>query len=287
VYVVSSLFLSFSLSLTLCVCVCACRHIHTHTYTHKHINQVDAKSLEGESPGHIALKNGHLQTLELLLNAGLNIEARDNNGETLLHYAARTEGLASIELLCQRGAHLQAKNNSGWCALHIAADVGNLEAIRCLILHGCDIDVRDKDGGSWLFLLHKTHYSEVTKFLVAANTRSETHADGPRMVLRDSALVYTQEPEEPIKNLSCERHFSMIKFVSQIAAGNEFDPHSKVCCDWLYVRVCVCVCMYPIRRKVMIDCMHVCVCVCVCMSRRLWVEMSLIPIRRYCHSHNN
>jgi hypothetical protein len=30
----------------------------------------------------------------------------------------------------------------------------------------------------------------------------------------------------------------------QIAGGNEFDPHSKVCYDCLYVRVCMCVYMY-------------------------------------------
>ena len=26
---------------------------------------------------------------------------------------------------------------------------------------GCDIDIRDNEGGSWLFLLHTDHYSQV------------------------------------------------------------------------------------------------------------------------------
>lgn len=199
-----------------------------------HRLEVDAKTSDGESPGHLALKHGHMRTLEVLLNSGLNIEARDNNGETLLHYSARTDDSQAIELLCQRGAHLQAKNNKGWCALHIAADKGNLDAIRCLISSGCDIDVRDNEGGSWLFLLHKTHYNDVTKFLVAANTRTDAHAEGPRMVLKDSSLIYTQEPEEPAKNHSCERHFNMIKFVSEIAAGSHFDATSKESQDLLH-----------------------------------------------------
>lgn len=214
----------------------ACRHglfeMAKHLLNHR--LEVDAKTFDGESPGHLALKFGHRHTLELLLNSGLNIEARDNNGETLLHYSARGEGSQAIEMLCQRGAHLQAKNNKGWCALHIAAETGNLDAIRCLITSGCDIDVRDNEGGSWLFLLHKTHYNDVTKFLVAANSRTEAEAEGPRMVLRDTALIYTQEPEEPIKNLSCERHFNMIKFVSEIAAGTNFDQSSQDSLDLLH-----------------------------------------------------
>lgn len=120
---------------------------------------------------------------------------------------------------------MQAKNVDGWCALHVAADRGNLEAIQALISHGCDIDIRDNEGGSWLFLLDKAHYSQVTKFLVSANARNGRALNAPRMVLKGTSLIYTQESEEPSKNLSCERHFAMIKYVSQIASGDDFNPN--------------------------------------------------------------
>ena len=207
----------------------AVRHGLTNVVSHllNHRLDVDARTNLHESAGHIALKYGHGSLLDMLVNNGMNIETRDEQGETMLHYAARQPGAHLIEKLANRGALLQAKNVDGWCALHVAADLGNLEAIQALISHGCDIDIRDNEGGSWLFLLDKAHYSQVTKFLVSANARSGLMLNGPRMVLKGTSLVYTQEAEEPSKNLSCERHFAMIKFVSQIASGDDFDPSLK------------------------------------------------------------
>jgi len=43
--------------------------------------------------------------------------------------------------------------------------------------------------------------------------------------MQGTSLIYTQEAEEPSKNLSCERHFAMIKYVSQIASGDDFSPN--------------------------------------------------------------
>eukprot|EP00802_Teleaulax_amphioxeia_P001459 Tamp_01461.p1 GENE.Tamp_01461~~Tamp_01461.p1 ORF type:complete len:504 (-),score=123.96 Tamp_01461:888-2399(-) len=208
----------------------AVRHGLTKVVTHllNHRLDVDARTKGSESAGHIALKYRHVGIVDVLLNYGMNIETRDDKGETMLHYAARLPGAQVVDKLASRGALLQAKNNNGWCALHIAAQEGNLEAIQALIAHGCDIDIRDHEGGSWLFLLHKDHYSQITKFLVSANARHGRLLNGPRMVLKGTSLIYTQEPEEPSKNVSCERHFAMIKYVSQIASGHEFSPDKEV-----------------------------------------------------------
>ena len=174
----------------------AVRHGLTKVVTHllNHRLDVDKRTGSDESAGHIALKHGHVALVDVLLNYGMNLETRDDQAETMLHYAARLPGAQVVDKLATRGALLQAKNNSGWCALHIAADQGNLEAIQALISHGCDIDVRDNDGGSWLFLLHKDHYSQVTKFLVSANARNGRMLNGPRMVLKVFSLMYSPPP---------------------------------------------------------------------------------------------
>ncbi|EKX46375.1 hypothetical protein GUITHDRAFT_107578 [Guillardia theta CCMP2712] len=126
--------------------------------------QVDSKTFLGESAGHLALLYGKLDVLDILLQHGINVEARDNNGDSMLHYSIRYPGshvYIVMNKLASRGAHLQARNNKGYSALHVAAEVGNLEAIQALISYGCDIDIRDNEGGSWLFLLHRDHYSKV------------------------------------------------------------------------------------------------------------------------------
>ncbi len=63
-------------------------------------------------------------------------------------------------------------------------------------VHGvvCVAFVAARAGGSWLFLLHKDHYSQITKFLVSANARHGRLLNGPRMVLkvRRTLRLHTQ-----------------------------------------------------------------------------------------------
>jgi hypothetical protein len=78
------------------------------------------------------------QVLDLLLDAGAELEGADEKGFTALHAAAEVGNVAGIHYLLGKGAKLQARTTLGFSPLHIACALGHLDAARELVRHGAD-----------------------------------------------------------------------------------------------------------------------------------------------------
>ncbi len=101
---------------------------------------------------HYAIKKGDKESVELMLQHGVNIEAcahrhlPDVQDLTALHQAALSGQAEIVDLLLQYGADVNAKSiNFGGlqelAAIHYAAQSGNAATINCLISHGADINM--------------------------------------------------------------------------------------------------------------------------------------------------
>lgn len=84
--------------------------------------------------------NGDRETLELLIDAGADINARDENGSTPLHEAASGDWGAplSIEVLLTHGAEVDPVNLQKQTPLALAADMGEAACIALLLKAGAD-----------------------------------------------------------------------------------------------------------------------------------------------------
>ncbi len=69
------------------------------------------------------------QVIELLLDAGANLEHQDDISGTPLHGAARRNHCATVRLLLNRGALVDASDGVGNRPLHLAAAEGAISAL--------------------------------------------------------------------------------------------------------------------------------------------------------------
>ena len=85
--------------------------------------------------------------IQLLLNAGADLNAEGKGGQTALMKAVRYNLPSMIEFLIARGAKVDRPvRNDQSTALHCAAELGHVEATETLIKLGAPFNARDKRG---------------------------------------------------------------------------------------------------------------------------------------------
>lgn len=92
--------------------------------------ELEAKNMYGETPLHMAAKNGCNEAAKLLLSHGAFVEAKANNGMTPLHLAVwhslLSEDCSTVETLLQYNADCSAKDDDGSTPLkHLSPGPGS------------------------------------------------------------------------------------------------------------------------------------------------------------------
>ena len=98
----------------------------------------------------IAARNGHLNSVKILLGYGADIEARGTlkigneviEGCTPLWAAASFGRLDVVKLLIEQNADVDGKTSTGSTPLMTAAFNAHLDVVRCLVESGADVNVR-------------------------------------------------------------------------------------------------------------------------------------------------
>lgn len=98
---------------------------------------------------HLAVFNGHVGIVRLLLDSGVNIDSENLKGDTALHTASyfSSRGFEEIvKLLLKGGISVNYRNRHGETALHRAAENGCAEVVRILLENGAYVNARDLRG---------------------------------------------------------------------------------------------------------------------------------------------
>lgn len=98
------------------------------------------------------------ESVQLLLDAGLDPMSRDDFGQTPLHYAVRNGNSVALGLLLKAGADPNAKDTeNGSTPLHLAATLKADDLIRDLVAAGADPGLTRKNGEDAIRIYEKFH----------------------------------------------------------------------------------------------------------------------------------
>ncbi|MDR2171463.1 MAG: ankyrin repeat domain-containing protein [Planctomycetaceae bacterium] len=118
-----------------------------------------------------AAKNGDLDKVKELINAGVNVNAKDKYGWTTLHYTSRINtNIKIFQYLISQGADVNARNQIDETPLHFAAGYNtNVKILKHLISQGADVNAKNKIGETPLHFA--TTYNntniEILKYLIS------------------------------------------------------------------------------------------------------------------------
>ncbi|KAF5296333.1 hypothetical protein FQA39_LY12550 [Lamprigera yunnana] len=134
-----------------------------------------------------AVENGHVYTVQTLVNNGLDINSQNENGETLLLIAIRCVHIPIMDWLISKGAKIDIVSNRSSSALHFAACMGDCVSVRCLIEGGVDVNILNSDGDTAIALALRHEKISIAEILLDHN--AEIYVTPPRN-FKHSCLHY-------------------------------------------------------------------------------------------------
>lgn len=124
---------------------------------------INACNSLGETALHVASATGRVEMVQLLLDAGANVNAMTKSeGRTPLHLACLNDRVDAAKLLLNCGTcDLDAKDHNGDTSLHLATVAGNVKLVGLLVRYGANTNARNVQNKSPLRQLEELKLSVV------------------------------------------------------------------------------------------------------------------------------
>ncbi|XP_034936116.1 ankyrin repeat domain-containing protein 27-like [Chelonus insularis] len=113
---------------------------------------INVSNTRGETALHVACANGLVDLVEILLDAGANVNVCTNNeNRTPLHFACSNSRIKVVKLLLNCCTiNINVKDFVGNTPLHLAAKNGDSHVVELLLRHGADVNSRNFKGSTAL-----------------------------------------------------------------------------------------------------------------------------------------
>ena len=143
------------------------------------VSSSNVANKDGKTPMFRAAEEGHVQLMEVLLEAGAKTDEPEFRGRTPLFAAARNDHLNAVRFLVENGAAKDQGDNDGETPLWVAARNGHLNVVRFLAEVGAAKDRTANNGATPLLRAAQYGYLDIARLLVehgAAKDQADNYA---------------------------------------------------------------------------------------------------------------
>lgn len=135
-----------------------------------------------------------IKTLEAMIRAGVDLNRpgkprRKYSSLAPCYYAAEKDCLKAVELLAQAGADLDARTPDGQTALWIAANRGHLKVVKVLLDYGANPALADKHGATPMSEAAARNHPQIITLIASAAPPPDRAAGWDRIVLSEGGFV--------------------------------------------------------------------------------------------------
>ena len=118
----------------------------------------------------IAVERQKVETVQTLLDSGVNIDCQDNMGQTALHRATRRESAEIVEILLRKGAQVDLKNDEGRTPWSANIRSKNKSVLNMLLQAGADSNTKAHQGVSELYNAATDGETDLVRYMLEAGT---------------------------------------------------------------------------------------------------------------------
>lgn len=131
------------------------------------------------TPLFVAVEQGNIEIVQMLLDAGAKVNARDKQKQTPLMRIDSDATPELIDVLIRHGAKVGLTDNEGNTALILTVNYSEAEIVQALIDAGADINHANNDGYTALMRAAQNDDIEIVKALLQAGAQvNATNKDG-------------------------------------------------------------------------------------------------------------
>ena len=136
---------------------------------------------------HLAVK--YADVVQVLIDAGADIETKDGLGRSPLHVASFSGELTTMTKLVEAGADVRATDSERYTCLMFAAVSGHTDAVRYLAgLPEVDLNQQSEDGHTALHFAVERKHPDVVQVLINMGTDIETKNDKGHSPLHEASI---------------------------------------------------------------------------------------------------
>ena len=173
---------------------CACNHGHRDTVICMlNLGGVDINQRGDRTPLIGSAISGQSEIVQMLLQAGCEVDLTDSSGCTALYHAVLKGDRVIVQLLMAAGANPNIGMKSGEYPVHVAALHGNTAILDALISAGCDVNVPMNVGPPINLAVVRQHINAVRK-LIKAGAQLDCHCEAQLTTAPLSEAVHDFSP---------------------------------------------------------------------------------------------